>query len=301
MVRALAATCARSASPTPRTIIAGTLAATRRSRRGSGRACSTPASIRASIADDAARRRGGARSAPSIEDGAQGRHQPRRRPHPAPLHQPRRSRDAHQLLPDRRRTACRADHRVQVRVREGRGPAAAAAALRDLRLFAARRGRAPALRQGGARRPALVGPAAGFPHRGARPRQGAAGQERRDRAGRRQGRLRAEAARRPPRDRDAWHGGGHRELPHLRAHAARAHRQPRRRPDRAAGRHGAPRRRRSLSRRRRRQGHGDLLRHRQRHLDREGPSGSAMPSPPAAARATTTRRWASPRAAPGRR
>ena len=80
-------------------------------------------------------------------------------------------------------------------------PAAAEAALRDLRLFAARRGRAPALRQGRARRLALVRPAAGFPHRGARPRQGAAGQERRDRAGRRQGRLRAEEpSDRGPRD-----------------------------------------------------------------------------------------------------
>ncbi len=82
----------------------------------------------------------------------------------------------------------------QVREPPARRPAAAAAALRDLRLFAARRGRAPALRQGRARRHPLVRPAAGFPHRGARPGQGAAGQERRDRAGRRQGRLRAEAA-----------------------------------------------------------------------------------------------------------
>ena len=67
------------------------------------------------------------------------------------------------------------------------GLAAAAPALRDLRLFAARRGRASALRPRGARRHSLVRPAAGFPHRGARPRQGAAGEERRDRARRRQG------------------------------------------------------------------------------------------------------------------
>jgi hypothetical protein len=63
----------------------------------------------------------------------------------------------------------------------------------------------------------------------------------------------------------------------------------------------APRRRRSLSRGRRRQGHRDLLRHRQRHLARNTASGSATPSPPAARPATTTRRWASPRAAPGNR
>ena len=80
-------------------------------------------------------------------------------------------------------------------------PAVAAAALRDLRLFAARRRRASALRQGGARRHPLVRPAAGFPHRGARPGEGAAGEERGDRAGRRQGRLRAEAAAAAPRAR----------------------------------------------------------------------------------------------------
>ncbi len=72
-------------------------------------------------------------------------------------------------------------------------PAAAAPALRDFRLFAARRRRAHALRQGGARRHPLVRPAAGFPHRDSRPGEGAAGQERGDRAGRRQGRLRAQA------------------------------------------------------------------------------------------------------------
>ena len=44
----------------------------------------------------------------------------------------------------------------------------AAAVPRDLRPFARGGGRASPLRAGGARRPALVGPAAGFPHRGAR-------------------------------------------------------------------------------------------------------------------------------------
>ena len=70
---------------------------------------------------------------------------------------------------------------------------AAAAALRDLRLLAAVRGRAPAVRRGGPRRPALVGPPGGLPHRGPGPGQGADGQERGDRAGRRQGRLRAQS------------------------------------------------------------------------------------------------------------
>ena len=42
----------------------------------------------------------------------------------------------------------------------------AAAEVRDLGLLAAGRGRAPAVRQGGPRRPALVGPPGGLPHRG---------------------------------------------------------------------------------------------------------------------------------------
>ena len=64
--------------------------------------------------------------------------------------------------------AAEAADRHQVREPQARRPAAAAAALRDLRLLAARRGRASALRQGRARRHPLVRPAAGFPHRGAR-------------------------------------------------------------------------------------------------------------------------------------
>ena len=82
--------------------------------------------------------------------------------------------------------------RDQVFQPQGRRHAVAAAALRNLRLFAAARSRASALRQGGARRHPLVRPAAGFPHRNPRPGQGAERQERRDRAGRRQRRLRSE-------------------------------------------------------------------------------------------------------------
>ena len=81
----------------------------------------------------------------------------------------------------------------QARFARRRRPAGAAAVARDLRLRARGRGRASALRPGRARRPALVGPGAGLPHRSARPGQGAAGQERRHRAGRRQGRLLPEA------------------------------------------------------------------------------------------------------------
>ena len=122
-----------------------------------------------------------------------------------------------------------AAHRHQVRKPQARRPAAAAPALRDLRLFAAGRGRASALRQGRARRHPLVGPAAGFPHRGARPGQGAAGEERGHRAGRRQGRLRAEAAaaRRDRATRCRPRATAAYKL--FISHAARHHRQSRRR------------------------------------------------------------------------
>ena len=190
---------------------------------------------------------------------------------------------------DERRPAEAAD-RDQVRQRQDHGPAAAAAALRDLRLFAARRGRAHALRQGGARRHPLVGPAAGFPHRGARAGEGAAGQERGDRAGRRQRRLRAQA------DAEGRHARGdagrrHRDLQAVHLDAARHHRQSSA-PDGKIippAERRAPRRRRSLSGGRRRQGHRDLLRHRQRDLRSSTATGWATPSPPAARPATTTR------------
>ena len=143
--------------------------------------------------------------------------------------------------------------------------AAAAPALRDLRLLPARGGRAPARRQGGPRRAALVGPARGLPHRGARADEGADGQERRDRAGGRQGRLRGQAAAPGRRPRGAARRGGG-LLPHVHLRAARPDRQHRGRRDRAAARRGAPRRRRPLPRGGRRQGHGHLLGHRQRRV-----------------------------------
>ena len=192
----------------------------------------------------------------------------RRGPHPAPFRQSGAGDDPHQCLADRPGRPAAPDHHLQVRGAQRRGAAGAAPALRDLRLFAAHRGHPSALRQGGARRPALVGPAAGLPHRDPRPRQGAAGQERRHRAGRRQGRLRSEAPAVARRSR-CLDGRGHRELPHLRALAARADRQHRGRPHRPARRHRAARRRRSLSRGRRRQGHRDLLGHRQRAVRRK--------------------------------
>ena len=97
-------------------------------------------------------------------------------------------------------------------------------------------------------------------------------------------------------------GRGHRNLQAVRLHPARHHRQYRRRQqDHPARQRGAPRRRRSLSGGRRRQGHGDVLRHRQRARRRAPFLARAMRSRPAARPATTTRRWASPRAAPGNR
>ena len=79
------------------------------------------------------------------------------------------------------------------------GPAGAPADVRDLGLQPAGRGRAPALRQGRPRRPALVRPARGLPHRDPRAGQGADGQERRHRADRLQGRLLRQGAARPGR------------------------------------------------------------------------------------------------------
>ncbi len=143
-------------------------------------------------------------------------------------------------------------------------PAGAPAAVRDLGLQPAGRGRAPALRPGGARRAALERPARGLPHRGARPGQGADGQERRHRADRLQGRVLPQAAARPRGRPRGVAGGGQGGLPDVHLRPARHHRQPGRRCGGAARARGAPRRRRRLPRRRRRQGHGDVLRHRQR-------------------------------------
>ncbi len=207
-----------------------------------------------------ARRRGRRRH----RSGVAGGREPRRGPHPAPLRQCRAGGGPHQFLPDRRQGAAEAPHRHQVRKPHARCLAAAASALRNLRVFAADRGRASALRQDRARRHPLVRPAAGLPHRNSRPCQGAAGQERGHRSGRRQGRLRAEAVAqgRPAR---CSAGGRHGRLRAVHFHLARHHRQPRRQGHPCARQRRAPRRRRSLSRGRRRQGHRDLLRHRQWH------------------------------------
>ena len=156
--------------------------------------------------------------------GAAGGRKPGRRPHPASLPQCGAVGDAHKFLSGRRRRAAKAADRRQVRERQAHHHAAAAPALRDLRLFAAGGRHPSAFRQSRARRYPLVRPAAGLPHRGSWAGEGAAGQERGDRAGRRQGRLRAQAdaERRSPR-RGAGRRRRHLQAIHL--DAARPHRQ----------------------------------------------------------------------------
>ncbi len=120
--------------------------------------------------------------------------------------------------------------------------------------------------------------------------QGADGQERRHRADRVQGRLRRQAAARPGRRPRRLAGRGQGGLPHL--HLAGCSTSPTtasRQRDRAPAAGGAPRRRRPLPGGRGRQGHGDLLRHRQRGGAQTTASGSTTPSPRAVLPATTTR------------
>ena len=143
-------------------------------------------------------------------------HQPGRGPHPAQLPGHDHGHAAHQLLPQP------AVLLVQDRPVGGAGHAGAPAPVRDLRVLAADRGRAPAVRAGRPRRAALVGPPAGLPHRDPRAGQGAGGEERGDRAGRREGRVRGAPRRRRP-------GRGRVLLPDVHLRAARRHRQPGRR------------------------------------------------------------------------
>ena len=170
-----------------------------------------------------------------------------------------------ELLPARRRGEAQALPLLQARPCARARPAPAAPAVRDLGLLTAHRGRAPPRRQGGARRHPLVGPPRGLPHRGARADEGADGEERRHRPRRRQGRLRGQAAAGRPR---RAQGGGRRVLPDADPRPPRPHRQPRRRRGGPAARRRPLRRRRPVPRGRRGQGHGLVLRRRQRHRRR---------------------------------
>ena len=183
-------TCGRSASPLSQSFIETTLAA------HSGIARVLVELFKMRFDPDASHRRRRARGGQGASN--RGRARERREsvggPRAAPIPGADPGDDAHQLLAAATPPGSGADLPVvQVRSGEGAGPARAEADVRDLRLLAALRRRAPARRQGRARRLALVRPAGGFPHRGAGARQGADGQEHGHRAGRLEGRLRAEA------------------------------------------------------------------------------------------------------------
>ena len=195
------------------------------------------------------------------------RRQPRRRPHPAPVPGDDRRHAAHQLLPEGQRRQTEVLPLVQAQPGQDSESARAAADVRDLRLFAADRGGPSARRQGRPRRPALVGPHGGFPHGDPRPGQGPDRQERGDRPGRIEGRLRRQAATRRRRSRIPAGRRG-RLLQDLPARPARPDRQSGARRSDPAGRRRPSRRRRSLPGGGRRQGHRDLLRHRQRRRRR---------------------------------
>jgi hypothetical protein len=197
--------------------------------------------------------------------GARRRSQPRRGPHPAQLPE-RRPRDRpHQRVPERRGRQSPPVPVLQTEQRADSRAAAAPAAVRDLRLLAARGGRAPAGRQGGPGRAPLVGPPRGLPHRDPRADEGADGQERPDRPGRGQGRVRAQAPAAGRRPRGPA-GRGHRLLQDLPRGHARRDRQHRRGRGGPAPAGGPLRRRRPVPGGGGRQGHGDVLRHRQRRL-----------------------------------
>ena len=275
-----------------------TLAQARGARRQDRRA--VPRALRSATRKAADREQARGRHRRRDRGGAGRGRQPRRGPHRAALRQRGAVGDPHQLLSARQGRPAEAGNLDQVLQPQARRRAEARAALRNLRLFAALRSRAHALRQGGARRHPLVRPAAGLPHRNPRPGEGAAGQERRDRAGRLQGRLRAEA------------------------HAGRRHARGDRRP-RASRPTSCSCSRCSTSPTTRSQGRGAAARTwcvttttiliwsspptraprpsptSPTRFRRSTTSGSATPSPPAARPATTTRAWASPPAAPGNR
>ncbi len=152
-----------------------------------------------------------------------------------------------------------------------------------------------------ARRAAMVRPAAGLPHRGAGPCEGAAGEERRDRARRRQGRLLPQEAR--PTAPSATHSSRRGATP-TRSSSTRCSTSP---TTSTATTIVAARARWCATTATIPTSSSPPTRARPPSPTPPTPSarstasGSTMPSPPAARRATTTRRWASPPAAPGRR
>ena len=131
------------------------------------------------------------RPTPGFTRALDGGQQPGRGRGAARLREPGARGAAHQLLP----APGAAGVLDQGRQPEGRGDAVAAADVRDLRALAPARGHPPARRQGGARRHPLERPPRRLPHRDPRPDEDPDGQERHHRAGRLEGRLRAEGRR----------------------------------------------------------------------------------------------------------
>ena len=211
--------------------------------------------VRAALRPRARARRGrGGGAAGADRAGARRGRVARPRPHPAQPARADRGDAAHERLPPRARR-----DELQAALGRRAGDPGARAAGRDLRLLGRDGGHPPARRPDRARRHPLVGPH-GLPHRGLRPDAGAADQERPDRARGRQGRLLPQA---PPVGPDRAARGGPAPVRRLRARPARPDRQPRRRRGRPPARHARARRARHLPRGRRRQGHGDVLGHRQ--------------------------------------
>ena len=179
---------------------------------------------------------------------------------------------AHEPLAARRRWRTEGLPLVEDRVAVSGRSARAAAVVRDLGVLAAHRGCASSVRSDRARRHQILRPPRGLPHRGARAGEDADGEERGDRAGRLEGWLRRQApARRSERPQGAA-GRGRRVLPHVDQRLARPHRQSHRArrgaADGAPERRRPPRWRRQLSRGGSRQGHGYVLRPRQRYFRR---------------------------------
>ncbi len=229
-----------------------------------GKAVRDPLRSRRAGRPRACRHRRGAGDRPRARRGRE----PRRRPHPAQLFDPDPQDRAHELLSAVAVGRAQTLSRGQARQQRDRSAAAAAPAVRDLRLQPAGRRRAHARRQGRARRHPLVRPQGGFPHRDPRADEGADGQERGHRPGRVEGRVRRQTAARGARPARRRSGRMLQDPDPRPARPDRQHRRRRRRrpPHRAARQCRPPRRRRPLSRRRRRQGHRDLLRLRQRDL-----------------------------------
>ena len=147
---------------------------------------------------------------------------------------------ADDVLPPRRRQAVVHD-RVQGRPEPGRRSRRIRCDGRDVRAPSPGRGAACALRPCGTRRAALVGPGRGLPGRGARSREGPAGQELPDRPGGSEGRVRRQG--RACRSRSCGGGrGGATQLPAVRPWPARHHRRRDRSWCRSPGRSAGDRR-----------------------------------------------------------